>query len=133
MPNTHGNSDVKLPQESASVSTYSSPRNSKTSVTKGRFKAPTRTASPALSLNNETKKVSEAKEELRRLKVVDYHRKHNDLQTLSMLKEIWKEAGHRALHELHAVISVEPKPSKTELLSYLHIPPEQMTCECDEF
>ena len=91
------------------------------------------TASPAaVTINHERSELATAREELRRLKVVEYHRKHSDLKTLASLTDAWQEFGHKALHELHASISAEPKPTVTELLSHLRIPPEHLHCECDD-
>lgn len=90
-------------------------------------------SSPSIPVTDDkNRNITKAKEELRRLKLVDYHRKHNDLKTLAALTEIWKDTGHMVLHELHAAVSMEPKPSPTELLAHLRIPPEHVKCECDD-
>ena len=78
------------------------------------------------------RKLTEAKEELRRLKLVEYHRKNNDLCTLEKLTERWREAGHKALHELHDSVHCDPKPTTEEILQQLRIPPEHFKCDCSE-
>lgn len=87
---------------------------------------------PQVICNASETRLQEAKEELRRLQIVDYHRTHNDLNTLSMLTKMWKDVGHDAVHVLHQSISMDPKPSPTELLMHLRIPPTHINCECEE-
>lgn len=85
---------------------------------------------PAASVSSDRKLVN-AKEELRRLKLVQYHRTHNDLSMMTDITKQWQEAGHKALHELHDNIETEPKPTALELLEILRIPQEHFSCDCD--
>jgi len=70
-------------------------------------------------------------EQLRRLKLVKYHRQQNDLTELRMLTEKWREAGHRALHELHSLINQEPKPSCKTILRQFGIDPSHIDCDSE--
>lgn len=72
-----------------------------------------------------------AKEELRRLKLLEYHKKHNDLNTLATITRKWADAGHKAIHELTDLINQDPKPSIPDLLSVMRIPQEHISCTCD--
>lgn len=87
---------------------------------------------PIKSTRSEQGELDKAREELRQLKLVEYHRKHNDLETLGKLTEVWREVGHTALHELRDSVTMEPKPSIPELLTQMRIPAEHFNCQCDE-
>lgn len=77
------------------------------------------------------KELEAAKEEYRRLKLVEFHRNHNDLNLLDSLITKWQDAGHQAIHELRELIDRKPKPSCDHLLESLSIPKELIRCECD--
>lgn len=108
-------------------------RTLKRKVLNTKFKSPVATSSASREpiTPNKDRELEEASEELRRLQLVEYHRVHNDLNTLKRLTEVWRDAGHKVLHQLHDTISTDPKPTLAELQSALRIPAQHMQCNCD--
>lgn len=131
--------DIKDPTDSSKPCTQISTPQTRTLKSGGRntrvtkFHSPvSKTSTTPCSTESEKRLAGSVKEELRRLKLVEYHRKHNDLSELEALTRRWSEAGHKAMHELTQLINQDAKaPSVNEILDALRIPRQHVNCTCD--
>lgn len=140
---SHNNSPTEHgEQQQATLPTKD--RVSKSSTNGGRQNLRRKFQSPLLKTQNKNltsskedptpsnKALQDATEELRRLKLLEYHKKHNDLDTLNSITRRWADAGHKAIHELRDSLDQNPKPGISELLTMMRIPTDHISCNCSE-